>query len=166
MAYSDDIRSAVRGDFVGKGRSLAAAASDNGIPYETARSWKRKAKESGDCWDTARAASRLSQGGIQQLTSAILEDFALLFQSTIEDLKKSDKISPLQKAESLSRLSDAYTKTVKAAGASNPELSRLAVAMDIIKRQMDFVRDKYPHHVDAFLEILEPFGEVVSREFR
>ncbi len=165
MAYSDDIRSAVRVDYI-KGKPLTAAASDNDVPYETARAWKRKAKSNGDDWDNARAAARISQGGVQELTSAIIEEFSLLFQSTIEELKNAQKISPLQKAESLSRLSDAYTKTVKAAGASNPELSKLAVAMDILRRQMEFVRDKYPHHTDAFLEILEPFGEVVSREFK
>ncbi|MGI1671961.1 MAG: DUF1804 family protein [Neptuniibacter sp.] len=165
MAYSDETKRELRGHFVHKGMSLKAASSACEVPYETARSWKRKAAADGDDWDTARAAARMSESGVKALTAEIIEDFCLLFQSTIEEIKKAEKISPLQKAESISRLSDAYTKTVKAAGASNPELSKLSVAMDVLKRQAEFIQQNYPDRKELFLEILAPFGEVLSREF-
>lgn len=165
MAYSDDVKQAVRSAFIYKGFTLKAAAESESVPYETVRHWKRQAQKSGDDWDNARAAARISNSGVRALTSEIIEDFALLFQSTIEEIKNAEGVKPLQKAEAISRLSDAYQKTVKAAGASNPELSRLAVAMDVLKRQAEFIKAHYPQQLDAFLEILEPFGEVISREF-
>jgi len=165
MAYNDEVRTAVRSAFIFKGMSLQAACDFNNVSYETGRSWKRKAKSAGDDWDISRAASSISKSGIQTLTASIIEDFVVLFQSTIEEVKASENMSPMQKAESISRLSDAYTKTVKAAGNSSPALSRLAVAMDILKRQSEFIQAHFPEHINAFTEILEPFGEVISREF-
>ncbi len=165
MAYSDEIKRELRGCYVHKGMSLQAAADFCDVKYETARSWKRKAAADGDDWEVQRTAARMSQSGVQALTTEIIEDFCILFQSTIEEIKKAENISPLQKAESISRLSDAYTKTVKAAGASNPELSKLSVAMDVLKRQAEFIKAEYPDRMDFFLEMLTPFGEVISREF-
>ncbi|MGB1238761.1 MAG: DUF1804 family protein [Pseudomonadales bacterium] len=164
MAYSEETKRNVRAAYIYNSHSLKAAAAANEVPYETARSWKRKAEGSGDDWDNARAAARISQGGIKALTTEIIEEFALLFQATIEQVKNAD-VKPLEKAEAISRLSDAYSKTVKAAGASNPELSRLSVAMDVLRLLAEFIKSEHPKHLDAFLDILEPFGEVVSREF-
>lgn len=166
MAYSDDVRTAVRSAFVHKGMSLQAACDFNGVPYETGRSWKRKAKSAGDDWDIAKAAKNISQSGAQALTASIIEDFIVLFQSTIAELQSDKKLTSIQKAESISRLADAYTKTVKSAGNSNPSLSKLAIAMDLIKCQFDFIQSEFPQHINAFVEILEPFGEVVNREFK
>lgn len=165
MAYNDEIKREVRSAYIYKGMTLKAAAQASNVPYETTRHWKRKAEQAGDNWDNARAAARISQSGVKALTADIIEDFALLFQSTLEEIKNASEIKPLQKAEAISRLSDAYQKTVKAAGNSNPELSKLAVAMDVLKRQAEFIKAEYPDHLELFIEILEPFGEVISREF-
>lgn len=165
MAYSDEVKRTLRSNYIYKGLPLRAVADGLDIPYETARNWKRKAEAEGDDWDTARSAARISQDGVKALTADIIEDFTLLFKSTIDELKNSDKTKPLQKAEAIARLSDAYQKTVKAAGASNPELSRLAVAMDVIKLFSEFIKRDFPKHFDAFLEVIEPFGEVLSHEF-
>ncbi len=164
MAYSDDVKRDLRSAYIYKGLTLKGAAESVDVPYPTARYWRRTAEQSGDDWDNARAAARLSQGGVRALTAEIIEDFSLLFQATIAELKTAD-VKPLEKAEAISRLSDAYQKTVKAVGASNPELSRLSVAMDVIKRQADFIKSDFPQYIDVFLEVLEPFGEVISREF-
>lgn len=164
MAYSADVRVKVRSHYI-KGQPLKAAAAIEQVPYETARGWKRKAKAEGDCWDTARAALRMSASGVQSLTAEVIEDFVHLFQSTIEQLKSADEIQPLAKAEAIAKLSDAYQKTIKAAGASNPEISKLAVAMDVLQRQMEFIRLQFPQHINAFVEVLEPLGEELSRVY-
>lgn len=165
MAYDDATKSAVRRDYV-KGAPLKDACAAQGVPYETGRAWKRRAAAGGDDWDTARAALRLSATGGQALTNEVIEDFVHLFKSTIDLLKADEKINPLQRAEALARLSDAYQKTIKAAGDSNPKLSRLAVAMDVLQRQAQFIREHFPADVEAFLRILEPFGEELSRVYR
>lgn len=164
MAYSDNTRQAVRADFI-RGLTLKGAAEKHTVPYETARGWKRQAKLEGDDWDIARAASRISAGGIKTLTAEIIEDFVHLFQATIAEIKAAESMAPMKKAEAISRLSDAYQKTVKAAGASNPELSRLAIAMDVLQRQAEFVRRRFPELQGDFLEMLEPFGKELSRVY-
>lgn len=164
MAYSPETKHAIRADFI-KGLSLAAAADKHGVPYATARGWKYQAEQKGDDWDTARAALRISSGGVETLTQAVIEDFVHLFQSTLDELKDAKDIPALKKAEVLSRLSDAYQKTVSAAGKSDPRLSRLSIAMDVLQKQMAFVRDRYAQHLGVFMEVLEPFGEVLAREF-
>lgn len=165
MAYSDEVRHGVRRAFVG-GLSLKDACAQHDVPYETGRTWKRKAAASGDCWDNARAATRISASGTQALTNEVIEDFVHLFKSTIEILKNDERIQPLQRAEALARLSDAYQKTIKAAGDSNPKLSKLAVAMDVLQRQAQYIREHHPDLVQAFIVVLEPFGEELSRAYR
>jgi len=165
VAHNPAKRQQVRSEFV-KGLPLKAACALHDVAYQTGRGWKRRAKNDGDDWDTARAAVRLSTGGVTQLTAAIIEDFVLLFQATIDAVKDDDKLTPLQKADTLAKLSDAYTKTVKAAGNSNPPLNRLSVIMDILQKQLQFIRANFPQHVDAFIEILEPLGEELSRDLR
>jgi len=83
----------------------------------------------------------------------------------LDELKTAKDIKPLDKAEALARLSDAYQKTVKAAGQSDPKLSRLAIAMDVLQKLMTFISSDYPQYVQMFMEILQPFGEELAREF-
>jgi hypothetical protein len=163
VAHSQETKRKTRSEFV-KGMPLKAAAALHNVPYGTARAWKESAKKEGDDWDISRAALRLSDSGVRALTAEVIEDFVLLFKSTIDALKEDTKLTPLQKADVLAKLSDAYQKTIKAAGNSNPSLSKLAIGLDVLKRQLDFIRDKFPHHASAFMEILEPFGEHLSHE--
>ncbi|HWQ10018.1 MAG TPA: DUF1804 family protein, partial [Holophaga sp.] len=65
----------------------------------------------------------------------------------------------LDKAEALSRLSDAYVKTMRCLQKSSPELSRLAVASEVLQHLARFVRERHPQHAGALLQVLEPFGE-------
>ena len=51
---------------------------------------------------------------------------------------------------------------MKAAGATSPELAKLAIALDVTKQLAEYIRQHYPHHTEVFLEILEPFGERLS----
>lgn len=154
----------MRSDYI-RGLTLKGAAEKSKVPYDTVRSWKRSAKAAGDDWDTARTAARISSGGIKTLTSQVIEDFVHLFQSTIDEIKLAEDIDPLKKAEAISRLSDAYQKTIKAAGASNPELARLAIAMDVLQRMSEFIRRNHPEMKQSLLTIIEPFGKELSRVY-
>lgn len=163
MAIDQDIRTAVRRSYVHERLALAAAAEKYGVLYNTARVWKRKAKTDGDDWDRARSATRMSEGGIGELTAQVIEDFALLFQTTISDLKKADQLDPIKKAEALSRLSDAYSKTMKAASAGSPEIARLSIAMEVIKELASFIRKHSPDDLPRFAALLDPFGQHIAR---
>lgn len=164
MAHSPEKRADVRRSYVGERLPLDAAAEKHGIAYNTARHWKRQAKEQGDDWDRARSAARMAAGGLGDLTTQVLEEFALLFQTTMEEVGSSE-VDGIQKAEAMSRLADAYTKTVKAAGGGDSKIGKLAVAMEMLERQVTFVQQHYPQHANALLEVLEPFGEELSRAY-
>ena len=161
MAYGSETKRKLRSNYI-KGMTLKAAAMAIDVPYETARNWKRRAAEAGDDWDTVRAAHNVSRSGVKALTAEVIEDFVLMFKSTIEEVRVNEKIKPIQKAQLIAQLSDSYAKTVKAAGDSNPKISARAVAMDVLKMQAEFIREHYPQMLTQFTEILEPFGEQLS----
>jgi hypothetical protein len=164
MAYGPEVRSSVRTNFI-HGNDLKGAATLFGVSYETARNWKRDDKERGDDWDKAKAAYRLSNSDLDAMTAAIIERFVFLFETTISQIEEDDKITPLEKAEAISRLSDAYQKTVKAAKSSSRELSALSVALDVLKRLAQFIEEKFPQYKEPFVEVLAPFGKELTRTY-
>ena len=165
MAYSDDKRYAVRNSYVFERLPLSAASEKHDIPYNTVRGWKKKSRINGDDWDKARSASRLAQKGLGDFTDVVLEEFALLFKTTINDLKEKDSADPIKRSEAISRLADAYTKTVKAAGLVNPRISQLGTALETLKLFSKFISDQFPEQIETFVTILEQFAPVISQEF-
>ncbi len=161
MAYPQEIKDKVRGSYVYDRLALEDAARAHGIPYNTARTWKKKAKDRGDNWDRARQATRMVNDDI---TAAVMEDFVLLFQSTMTSLKEAQDMPALQKAEILAKLSDSYVKTMKAAGGGDPKMGKLAIALDVLNMLSEFIRKHYPEQVVPFTELLEPFGAHLSLE--
>lgn len=164
MAHPRLKRSEVRRRYVLDRQPLTGAARIAGVAYETARAWKRQALERGDDWDKARDSEVLRDGTVDELTRVVLNEFVPLFRSTIVALS-GDQLSATEKAEAMSRISDAYTKTVKAAGAVDPKIARLAWAMDVLKELATFVQTQFPQHAAALLEILEPFGEHLAEQY-
>jgi hypothetical protein len=164
MAHKPETRTAVRRSYVYERLPLETAAAKHSVPYSTTRIWKRKDKAKGDDWDKARAASRMASGGLGDITAELLEDFALLFQSTIAEIKEGD-YDGLKKAEALSRLSDAYTKTMKAAAGGDPKIAKLAIALEVLEELAAFIKAHYPAQLETFAVILEPFGKRVSEVF-
>lgn len=164
MAHAPETRAAVRRSYVAERLPLETAAEKHDVPYQTARNWKRKAGADGDDWDRARAAARMAAGGLGDLTNQVLEEFALLFQSTMEQLS-GEEVDGVTKAEAMSRLADAYTKTVKAAGGSDTRIGKLAVALEVLERLVNYIQQHHEQHAVALLEVLEPFGEHLNEAY-
>ncbi|NYZ17054.1 DUF1804 family protein [Azospirillum sp. RWY-5-1] len=165
MAHGADTRADLRRAYVYDRLELPAAAERLGVSLSSARRWKQEAEADGDDWDRARSAARLAGDGRQQIAEMILNDYLLLHQACVEDIKGKADIDPLKKAEVLSRLADAFNKTMAAVGRASPELSRLAVATDVIQRLAGFVRRDFPHLAPALLEVIEPFSAELSRDY-
>ena len=91
--------------------------------------------------------------------AADLWRFANILKGLFESVKESKDMPALAKAEVLSRLGDAYHKTMSAARKGTPEVNKLAVGMDVIKLLVDFIGLRFPQHGAAFVEVLEPFGQ-------
>ncbi len=165
MAHPKEKKTAARAAYVYEALTLEVIARRIDASIGTVSRWKRDAGDGGDDWDRARAAARLSGQGAEAVTQAVMEDFVLLFQSTLTEVKASTDIKPLAKAEIISRLSDAYNKTMSAVARGNPKLSRLAVAMEVLQLQVKFIRDSYPHLSEPFSDMLDQFGQKLSEAF-
>jgi transposase len=158
MAHAPETRTKLRAHYIHDGLSLEAASERLAISSRTATRWKQEAASKGDDWDKARLASRLAGEGAEAVSRAVLEEFLALFQTTLTDIKDGE-LKPMEKAEGMSRLADAYTKTMRCIQRSAPELNRLAVASEVLQLLAKFVRTKAPQHAPALMEVLEPFGE-------
>ncbi|MEW5728297.1 MAG: DUF1804 family protein, partial [Pseudomonadota bacterium] len=89
----------------------------------------------------------------------------LLHEATIEALKADDTLTALQKAEAMSKLADAFTKTMSAVAKAAPDLGRFAVATELLQDLVEFVGREFAEHRVALAEILEPFGAFVAKRY-
>jgi len=89
----------------------------------------------------------------------------LLFKATVADIKDGD-FTGLEKAEALSRLSDAYTKTMKAAAGGDPKIAKLSVALETLQLLAAFIKENNPQSLEQFAAILEPFGVQLNAHFK
>lgn len=164
MAHPPETISAVRRSYVIERLPLNAASEKHGVTHNTARSWKKRAKDAGDDWDKARVAHRQASSNLGDLTTQVLEDFAVMFQTTMTDIKDME-VDGLKKAEALSRLADAYTKTMKAAAGGEPKIAKLAVALEVLNELEKYIKTHHPDELEIFALMLEPFGQRLSEVF-
>lgn len=165
MAHPPELRAKVRASYVYERLSLEAAAEKHGVSYPTVRRWKSEAENDGDDWERGRSAARLASDGVRNVVQMMLEDYLQLHQATVEAVKGDAKLGPLAKAEVLSRLADAFTKTMAAVGKASPELSRLAVATDVLQRFAKYIAEEAPHLAEGLLEVIEPFAADLAKDY-
>ena len=164
MAYSADDKKKAREYYIFKRQAMPTIAQALGVPVTTIRRWKRAALKHSDDWDVARSGHLVAGQGLEAIVAATIEDFIILTQATIEDIKKAEG-QPDVRVKQLVALADAMTKAVAAAGRLTPRISELGVAQDVLKRLAEFVSGEYPQHAEAFLEILEPFGAEIAKVY-
>lgn len=158
MAHAPEIVDAVRRAYVVERLPLEKAADKAGVPYGTARKMKSRAAAKGDDWDKARAVSVLTQAGSGVVAQMVLTDYLMVHQATMAELAAATDISPMDKAEAMSRMADAFTKTMAAVAKAAPDLGRYAVASEVVTDFARFVQDRFPEHAAALVEVLEPFA--------
>lgn len=156
MAHSQEIRDDVRRRYI-EGLPLTGAVVGSGVSYDTAREWKKAAKRKGDDWDTARAAYRISDQGVDDLNKQLVEDFARQVITTTRELEDSN-LPAADKAMMLAQLADAYAKFSKAFGRINPQFSGLSVSLDTLKTLAEHLKKNDP----AALRMLQPHIEEVG----
>lgn len=165
MARSPEKHAELRRLYIRERLSIAQAAAAVGVAPATARGWKARDKRGGDDWDKARAAARMAAGKLGDVTAQVLEEFSTMFQATIPRLREQSENDPIAAAQAIAQLSDAYTKTVRAAGGVDPRAGKLAVALEVLEKLGDYIKQHCPQHGPVFVEILEPFGQELSREY-
>ena len=165
MAHGQDTRDKLRRLYVLERISLEIAALQCAISQSTASRWKREALDKGDDWDKLRAAHLLAGDGIEAVARAALAGFMTQYQATMNALNANPDIPPEKKVQILASLADSFNKTVAASKRVLPETSQLATAMEVVQKLAGFIRERYPKHAQAFVEVLEPFGEELARVY-
>lgn len=166
MAHPQEIREKVRRDYVSGRQTLELAATLNKVPFATVRLWKKSAKENGDDWDKARSAYLLANGGVEDLAQMMLAEFIVQYRDTMERLQVDDKLSSMERVKLLGSLSDSYAKNISTNKKLMPETSELATAMKLLDMQLAWVKKHRLKHLQAFLDVLEPFGQFIETEFK
>ncbi|MET3611754.1 alkylhydroperoxidase/carboxymuconolactone decarboxylase family protein YurZ [Rhizobium aquaticum] len=164
MANDMDVRRKARSDYVYRRMTQATIAMTLGISQATFGRWKKASKENGDDWDIARSASLMAGEGIETVVSSVVEDFMIMAQSLLDEIKNGE-LGLDQKVKHLVALADAMTKMTASAGKLAPKISELGVAQDVMQYLVEFVRENFPQHIAAILEIIEPFGEQLARRY-
>lgn len=158
MSANDDVRRKARSDYVHRRMMQSTIAAAYGISEATVGRWKKAAKEKGDDWDKARTAHVIAGEGVEVVVSSVVEDFMIQAQAILDEIKVGTHTTQ-EKVGMLVSLSDAMTKMAASAKRFAPKVSELGVAQDVMAKLLEFVRENFPQHSAAILEIIEPFGE-------
>lgn len=161
---NDDIRRRARSDFVYRRLTGATIAAAYGISEVTFARWKKKAKENGDDWDMARTAAVMAGEGADVVSSIVLEEFMLQAQHMVHDIKNGG-LDIESKVKLMASLADSMTKMAAAASKLAPKISELGVAQAVVEELVDFVRDRFPHHIEVVQELLGPFADHIAQRF-
>lgn len=165
VAYTKEDRDNLRRSYIFDGLPLDKCASLHQVSYPTAQRWRRDAKMAGDDWDKVKSAHSLAGGELEEMARQILTDLVIQFKTTME-LVKEDGLDAKTRVELLTSLSDSYNKAISANRKIMPETSKLAIALSIIERLAEFIKDNKPELLESYLSILEPFGQMIEREFK
>lgn len=163
MAHGKEKRTQLRGLYVFQRMAMEAACKKLGVPRSTGNRWKQEAADKGDDWETARAAVAMGDENFKNLSAKLLEDYLIQHQATMDLLREATDMGPRDRAETLASMSDSFNKTMSSFKRLNPELNRQAVQLDILQRFAAFAQQRYPQHLAALVEMLEPFGEELAK---
>lgn len=166
MAYGKDKIDEVRKLYVFDRFSLDKASDFANVSYATAQRWKNQAKAQGDDWDKLRTARTMANGDIEELSTQIMANFVVTFKSAMEQIQDNFEIDPEKKVKLLASVSDSYVKAVAANQKTMPEVSKLAVAYQVVEMLSKYIAEHKPDLLTVFMEVLEPFGEVLDKELK
>lgn len=164
MAYSQDDKDKVRKAYIFDKLPLDKCASLHGISYATVQRWKNQARARGDDWDKVKSAQTLAGGEIEDVARELLTELIIIFKNTTDSVK-SDEIDSVTKVKLLASLADSYNKAVSANRKLMPVTDKLAIAMTVMEMLGRYIQETKPEAMPIFVEILVPFGEVLSKEF-
>lgn len=165
MAHAHEKRRQLRGLYVYKRLPLEQACHAAGVPAGTGKRWRQEAKAKGDDWDSHRSAIALGDDNQKALACQLLEEYLVQHQAVMQRLAEAKDMAPAEHARILMGLMDAFNKAMSSFKKLSPELNRHAVALDTLQRLATFAQQRYPQHVGALLEMLEPFGEELAKAY-
>lgn len=166
MAHDEKTKADVRRYYVFDCLTLELSAEKAKVSYNTARRWKREAEARGDNWDKVRDASTMASGKVEDVARGMLTTFVLYFESTMDELRKTEGLPVSEKAKLIQGLGDSYSKMVASSKRLLPEVSELATAIKTVKLFGEYIQTNKPELTGDFLDLLNGFGETLSKEFK
>ncbi len=166
MAHSQATKDDLRKKYIFEGLSLAMAAVMCEVSYPTAQRWKNQAADANDNWDKVKTAHSMAGGDLEDMSRQILTDFIIQFKATMEMVKDTQEILPSQRVEMLTSLADAYTKTIASSRKILPETSKLAIALQVLELLAKYIQEHKPDLLIEFMSVLDPFGDLISKELK
>jgi hypothetical protein len=165
VAHSLKTREAARRLYVFDRLAREQVAKRLRVNIGTLARWKAQAAVAGDDWDRAKLAASIAGDGAQEVAHRFMQDFLILLQATVDDVKATPGMGPSEKVEALARLADAYNKATAGVKRSMPALSELAVAMEVLQELVKFVQGKFPRHAHVLVDVLEPFAVELAKKY-
>ena len=166
MAHDEKTKADVRRYYVFDCLTLELAAEKAKVSYNTARRWKREAEARGDNWDKVRDASTMASGKVEDVARGMLTTFVLYFESTMDELRKTEDLPVSEKAKLIQGLGDSYSKMVASSKRLLPEISELATAWKVIEMVTNLIKTKHPDLLPTFLSVLDDLESIVKQEFK
>lgn len=163
MAHSQQTKDNVRRLYI-EGMPLNGAAIASGVSYDTARDWKRIAKQNGDDWDTARSAYQISEQGVDDLMKTFVEQMMRQAVTTMREIE-SGSLSAVEKVALQAQLSDAMSKHSKAMSRINPKLGALSISLDTLKTVAEYLSKHDKTALASFQEHLEGIGATLQARY-
>ncbi|HGW4118453.1 TPA: DUF1804 family protein, partial [Serratia marcescens] len=101
---------------------------------------------------------------LEELTLAMFTGLVVQFKTTMDKLAYDDvDIKPEDRVKLLASLSDAFNKAVASSKRAMPEVSRLAIALEVIQLLAAYIKDNHPQQLQPFGDLLEGFGKEIER---
>lgn len=166
MAHDEKTKADVRRYYVFDCLTLELAAEKAKVSYNTARRWKREAESRGDNWDKVRDASTMASGKVEDVARGMLTTFVLYFESTMDELRKTEDLPVSEKAKLIQGLGDSYSKMVASSKRLLPEVSELATAWKVIEMVTNLIKTKHSDLLPTFLSVLDDLESIVKQEFK
>lgn len=160
-----DKKEAVKKSYINDCLSIDSACQLHGVSRAVAYRWKADDKIDGIDWEKLRTARNISGKSIESIARSVLAEFMRQYKATMEHLKESD-LPAQTRVQLLASLSHSLVETVSSTKRIMPATNRLAVALEVIEKQMDFVKKNHPQHLAAMVEVLEPFGKYIEERFK
>lgn len=151
-----------------EGNTIKTICQKLNVSSNTVLKWK-KIDEGGEYdWDEKRkniTANYLSKDDQADQISQMMNRFISSINKVQDELESAEG-SPMEKGEMISRIADAYIKITKAIERTTPQLNELSIVKQVIKKQEEFIKSRYPQHLEIFAEILEPFSIEILQYFK
>lgn len=163
--YTPELRRHIRSLYIYQRMNLDALAAKFEIGRSTLLNWKRQAALDGDDWDVARTAGDIADCGYKYTIATLMQSYLTQHKMALKDIENDPALTAEKRVKLLSSLAFSLREMRQSVSQLNPELNKLAVAMEINQRLTTFVRDGYPQHAAALLEILEPFGVAMAQRY-